>query len=482
MKSIILIALALLVAAPCFAADADLKSISEAGITVWYAPKYEAQAKQVLALARTSIAPSVDIHRQISSLTSEAPKLAADITSVLGCEELTEKTKVRLLTYKDKSEALVQIFSNIRLVESADAVAKGGIDAGVLQVRYDDVQNDFPMTLNLPVKSPDVLKRSFFPVFINADGRIRSENKIPEFAIAQLGTNKAMILAPIHEAAHHLLTDELGLYHPFARWFDEGVSGWVAKRISLKYRPELKKLAEEMFSVSAGSKKREDDLNLLAWPQAGFQLRSARDFDPILEAAQTQYSIQLISDLLGGNRGGELAKIMLEVKYKGNPDTDTICQAVKNVTHVDLKAKLQKYVPARVRMTDRKRTLALAEKLTLDKKWPDAAGKLKAVLEQTPDDVNSRLNLAWVDREYGERADSELQVFIAAALLRQKQYSFHLFAPSLEGNYVLARLAILVGNLETARKFLEPVLQADPKHEDALRALAQIRQMEGTVK
>lgn len=479
MKTFVPIVLGVLVVAwPCLAQDAELKTMSEAGITVSYPPKMESQAKKVLAVAKTSIAPSVEIHRQLITLLADADELASDITSLMGCEELKEKTRIRLLAYKDKSDALAQVFANIRLVETAEGVSKGGVDAGVLQVRYVSDADDFRMALVLPVDSPDRLKRSYFPVFVNADGSIRAEKKIADFAVGQLGTNKAILIAPVHEAAGYLITEEMKLYHPFTRWFNEGVSGWVTRRVMTKRQPELKSLLDEVFSVSAGSKKLAAEVNLPAWPQPPYQNRREPDFKPTLEAAQTQYAVELISAVLGGNRGGELAKIMIEVKYKGHPDTDAICEAVKKVTGVDIKPKLAKYVRESIRRSDPKRLVSQAEKLTLEKKWKDAAAKLRQALEANPADVNARLNLAWVEREFGERADSELQVFTAAALLRQKEYSIHLFAGSIEGNYVLGRLAILVGNLESARKFLEPVLELNPNHKDAKRALEEINKLE----
>jgi hypothetical protein len=100
----------------------------------------------------------------------------------------------------------------------------------------------------------------------------------------------------------------------------------------------------------------------------------------------------------------------------------------------------------------------------------------------TPEDVNLRLNLAWLERETNERADSGIQVFIAARVLRQQNYSLHLYASSTEGNYVLGKFAMLIGNLDAAKSLLEPILKENPDHADAKLALAQIRALESTVK
>ncbi len=256
----------------------------------------------------------------------------------------------------------------------------------------------------------------------------------------------------------------------------------MTRKVVTKYTPRFKGLVDELFNVSPGSKKRAGDVNLPAWPQPPFQNRDSSRFDAALEAAQTQYAVELVSELFGGNRGGELAKVLIDIKYKGNPDTATICESIKTATGVDAAKKLAKYIPDKVRSADPRKLISQAEKSATQKKWADAVNALRLALEAIPDEVNARLNLAWLEREAKDRADSEIQVFIAASLLRQKEYSFHLFAPSLEGNYVLGRLAILVGNLDTARQFLEPVLQADPKHQDAKRAMQEIRRMERAVK
>lgn len=460
------------------AQDAELKSVSDAGITVWYPAGMEAQANRILGAAKTSVAPGLDIHRKLLELLSDTSVIAEDITSLLGCEELKEKVRLRLLTFKDKSRALVQIFSNIRLVETAEGVSKGGVDAGVLQVRYVQDRDEFTMAMSLPVESEDVLKRSYFPVFVNADGSVRAEKRVSEFAIAQLGTNKAIIVAPIHESVNSVLTQELKLYHPFTRWFVESVGGWATRRVVTKRMPELKPLADEMFNISPGSRKRQAEVNLVAWPMPAYQIRQGKGFDPGLEAAQTQYAVDLISGILGGNRGGELAKIMLEIKYKGNPDSAAICEAIRKVTGIDAAAKLAATVPPAVQKTDPKKLIAQAEKLALEKKWAQAVKNLRDALAKTPEDINTRLNLAWLLRETGERADSERQIFTAASLIRQNDYSIHLFAPSIEGNYVLGKLAILLGNLPTARDLIEPVVKAAPNHEDARLALMRIRELE----
>lgn len=466
----------------CRGEDAALKTLSAGGVSVSYPPSMEAQANRVLQMAEKHVQPSVEIHKQMIALFADPGAIAEEIANLLGADEVQDKTRTRLLAYKQKSEALVACFSNLRLVETAAAVATGGVDAGVLQVRYFADTDEFKMGLDLNNAKPEILKRSYFPIFVNADGKIRAEDKIPDMAVDFLGTSKAMLVAPVHETVAWLVTQQLGFYHPLARWFNEGVSAWVARRVLIKLDPSLTALADQVFLPSAASKRLRDKINLPAWPQASFRGSRDSDRDPALEVAHTQYSLELVTSILGANRSGALARIIGELKYESSVDTDAICGAIQEVTGTDPKKALSQYVPedvaAGLKTGEPKKLLAQAEKLVQGKKWKEAADKLRRALQMNPADVNARLNLAWIERETGERADSEVQVFLAAGLLGQQKYSFHLIAPSVEGNYILGRLAILVGNLEYARKFLEPVLEAQPDHRDAKRALQEIRALE----
>jgi tetratricopeptide (TPR) repeat protein len=483
--TIVLAALALLwVEFP--AAGEELNRLSSNGITVSYPPKMEAQAKKVLDIAVKSIQPSIEIHKQTVSLLANPSEIAAEIADLLGADEIQEKTRVRLAAFKHKSEVLAACFSNIRLVEKAEAVASEGLDAGVVHVRYVKDADEFKMGIDLENRDPDDIKRSYYPIFVNADGTIRAENKIATMAMDFLGSSKLMLIAPIHESIGQAIAEQLNLYHPFTRWFNEGVSGWATRRIVSRIDPKLTSLTDQMFTPGPQSKRLRDKVNLLAWPQPAFQNRRDRNLDGQLEVAQTQFSVEVISNLLGGNRGKMLARIITDLKHNANADTDTICEVVKKITGSDLKKTLLTYVPKDIadgaRIGEPKRLTSQAEKLVEQRKWADATAKLRRALEMNPYDVNARLNLAWIERETGERFDSEIQVFTAARLLQTKKYSFHLFAPSVEGNYVLGKLAILLGDLESAKKLLEPVLEAKPDHVDAKRAMESVKAIESAAK
>ncbi|MCL5103813.1 MAG: hypothetical protein M1133_06820 [Armatimonadetes bacterium] len=480
---ITLILLCTLAARPwVMAAESTLKELTDGKVTVSYHAGMEAQAKHILEIAKQSIEPSLDINQRIVDLLSNVDSISKDIANLLGYEEKQAEAKARLTAYKQKSEALIQCFSHIRLIKKADAVATGGVDAGILQVRYSEDKDEFNMTVNLEEVDSSKVSRTYFPVFVNADGTVRAEKKLGEMAVDFLGSSKAMIIAPVHDTVGYIMTQGLNLYHPFSRWFNEGVSGWITRQVVTKVDPKLARLANDLFAVGGPSKALREKVNLLAWPQPSFQNRRSDDFDPAIESAQTQYSIEAISNLLGKNGLRDLPKIMREVDFNPNADTDTICVAIKKVTGKDFKTTLMGYVPQAIRdgiqSGEPKKLVARAEGLVQEKKWADAVSKLKLALRMTPDDANMRLNLAWLEREVGDRLDSEIQVFLAARLLKQGNHSFHLLGESLEGNYVLGRFAIMMGNLEYAKKFLQPVLEAKPDHADAKRAMEEIAKLE----
>lgn len=487
-RVVLLIAAVVTLAALGSAAQADtgLKTITESGITVWYAPNMEVQAKRVMQMAKSSLGPSIESHRKTVNLLAKTDAMAKDIATLLGADERQDEVRAKLKSYRDKSQALVQCFSSIRLVKKADAAGANGVDAGFMRVAYNDDTDEFNITMASDLSDPDTLKRTYFPVLVNADGTIRSESKLMDMAVSFLGSGDPMIIAPVHQTVGFMISEQLQFYHPIARWFNEGVSGWVTRYIVNKYDPKLSNIASMLFNVDARSKEYRDKINLLAWPQPAFQNKNKDFFDAKLEVAQTQYAVEMISDFLGKNGAQVLPKIMSEAKYGANPDTNAICEKVTKVTGRDFKDVISTYVPSDIKAGidagENKKLVAEAKKLALEKSWAPAIEKLRRALQIDPEDSNARVNLAWIERETGERLDSEIQTFLAASLFKKQAYQFHLFAPSAEGNYVAARLAILLGDLDSAKQFLEPVLQANPDHQDAKRAMEEISKVEGATK
>ena len=466
---------------------ADLKKITDAGITVSYPDGMEAQAKKVMAMAQSTVKPSLEVHRQAISLLSNVDAMATDITQALGAEEKHDVTRSRLQVFKDKSEAMVSAFSDIRLVRKSDAVATDGIDAGLMQVRYAKDKDEFNMIFDEKDTNPDKIRRSFFPVLVNPDGTLRSENKLEQMALDFLGSGDPMAIAPVQDTISYLIAVPLKIYNPLGRWFNEGVSGYLTRQMVAKHgSKQMNAIAANLFTVSPSAQELKNKVNIMSWPQSPYLNRNPESFDAKLEAARVQYSIEAISGLLAKSEPQALAKIIGALKYTGDPDNDSIFEAIQKATNTDFKPVFMSYVPKKVQdgiaSGEPEKLIEKARGLATAKKWPESAAALQQVLEMTPTDVNARLNLAWVDREMGNNLDAELQIFLTAGVLKQQKHSFHLFDATIEGNYVAGRLAILMGNLEAAQLFLEPVLQANPDHTDAKRAMEEIRRIEDAAK
>lgn len=466
--------------AACLAAD--MKQLSSGGIIVSYPPGMDAQAKKVMAIWQSQVKPSIDVQRQTSTVLTNLDGISKDIAQMLGADEKQVLIKTRLESFKSKAQVMVAAFSTVKLVSKGSAVATQGVDASLVQLRYIKEKDEFTLVVDLQEVNPDKLKKSFFPVIVNADGSIRSETKLSAMALDFLGSGDALCLAPVHDTVGYMMGEQLKIYHPLARWFNEGVSGYITRQIISKYSPKLNSLAKSLLSVSDAAREIRPKINLLAWPQLAYQNREKAVFDPVYEVAATQYSIEVISNLLAKANPKVLPKIVSSVSLLGNPDTDAICAAIKKATDTDLKQTLMTYVPQDVAggitSGEAPKLIAKAEALVDQKKWQESAAALRQALDMTPADVNARINLAWIEREFGQRHDSEVQIFLTAALLKQQKYSFHLWKFTVEGNYVAGRLAIMMGDLKTAKQCLETVLHYKRDHADAKRAMDDISKLE----
>ncbi len=464
--------------------NADTKQITESGITVYYPSNMETQAKQLMKIAKENILPGLEVHKQIIVLLSNIEKISSDIVGLLGVKEKQVVITERLLSYKRKSEALEKSFTNLKLISRADAIAKEGVDAGVLQMRYIKAEDEFDLKLDLDKVDQDRLRRSYFPVFYDKNGSIRNVNTLGSSISGILGSNKMMAVAVIHDTVGYAIADELKLYHPFARWFNEGVAGWVTKKVIASNYPKLNPIVDMIIELNPKSKELRDKINLQAWPQAPFQNRRSSNFDPQLEAASVQYSVELITKLLGTNPDNLLGRIISEIRYL-NPDTDTIIAAISKVTKKDFKPVFLAYVPdwaqGESSLIESQQLLKQAEELAMQKNWKESVNKLTRALQITPLDMNARLNLAWIEREAGDRADSEFQVFLAARLAPTGKQNIHLYGKGAERDYVMGRMAILLGDLSFARAFMMSALEQNPGHSDAKRAIEEIKAIESSI-
>lgn len=447
------------------------KVLTEGDINITYPASLASQAKIVMQTIKPDLTQALGIKRQFISIVSDTDTLSKEISNLLGAQEKQIAMKKRLDDHKINAEALIYCFSNIHLIKTSDAIATSGVDAGIVQIRYNKTAKDFNMTINTAQVDQSTLKRSFMPVFVNNDGKIRAQDKLKVMVAQLVGTSKALAIAPIHDTVNYTLAQELHVYYPFIRWFDEGVSAWVTKRVVLERNPQMKTLLDDMYAVSDSSKKLRNKVNLLSWPQSAFQIKEVPFFNVAMEAANTQYSLELISNTLLSNGDKLLPKIMLQIKNDSQTDNDRISEVISNVTSKPFKPELMKYVPADVKKGMQSdgynKYMAEAEKFAKDKKWNQTAGSISNALEIQPENINARLNLARAYREIGNRSAGEMQIFLVYNLLKPGSNAGSMFEPGIESNYVVAKLALMLGKIDEAKYFLQAILEANPNHEDA---------------
>jgi len=462
-------------------ADDELQSIKEGDFTVQYAPGLDSQARKTLDLLVKSVAPSIEIQKKSIGLLSDPAAISREMAGLLGAEEKADEAEARLRYYKRRAEGLVKCFTNARVIKVSEAIAKGGVDAGVIQIRYDKDAGEFRMVMD-PDPDEGAARRSYFPVLVNDDGSIRGEEKMESFPIDYLGSSNVLPAVPIHETTGYLIAEELKLYHPLARWFNDGVSAWVARRLISRADPTLEPVIRELFEASEKSRALRDKVSFLSWTQAAFQNRKEPYFDPALETAHSQYAIELVTEMLGARGESLLPRIMAGLNYNPDADTNVILAEISKVTGKDAKAIFMNYVAADVRKgiesREAENLVKDAEKAASEKNWKEAADKLRRALAMNPEDYNARYNLAWIEKENGERLETEMQAFLVSRLLRERDYSFHAYAQSVWANYVQGRLRMLLGDVHGARALLVPVLQANPDDPDAQRAVYELSRLE----
>ncbi len=256
----------------------------------------------------------------------------------------------------------------------------------------------------------------------------------------------------------------------------------MTRRVITKIEPKYTGLVNELIGTASKYKHLQDKVNLISWPQGAFQISDKGRLVPELEAAKALFAVELISNILGKNGDSLLPKIMSLINYNPDADTDTICQAVQKITKKDCKAMLMAYVPNSLKSLDSSKLIAQAEEFARQKKWKEAADKLRTALEIDPLNVNARINLAWLEREIDDNLSSEMNIFISARLLKQGLHNYKSFVPAVENYYVLGRLSILFGDIEGAKKYLDTVIELKPDHKDAKKALDQIKAMQNTLK
>ena len=471
-------------------------------ITISYPPGLEAQAQEAAKLAAEVIAPRREKLRNFKQKINDSDGIAAQICKLIGCPEHVENAR-ETLNRMDAGIDICAMLADIRLYTESELKASGGIKEGPVRLTYDPKEDAFSFEFGMSVNinnqpdggNKDAAPKTFFPLIIKNDGTFRTKDKhsIAQDTMSFCDVMEGSSMTSIHEAAEVVLADKLKLYHPFSRWFNDGVANWVMLKIGTEVAPDMENHLRYIAFPGEQEKPLKAKVNLLTWPQLKYLNRAA--FTPIpddIKAANYCFATEAVDRLLQDQPPDTLAKIIGKLKDKPMADTDVICVVIKDVTGKDFKAILLEYTPEHVRtgLKEGASKALLAEaKAKMDKgNYAEAVKLLTRLLEMTPFQVEARLDLAQAMRISGApKAESEFQIILAAALTISSGININLSFTNAEGAYVSARLLQLIGQLfdqrspeqeSMARKIYEKILEASPDHADALAALAELDKIE----
>lgn len=462
---------------PCAAAG-ETKTLKAGEITVTYPSGMEDKAKEVAEFATKNILPIRDQFLKTRKALSDTDKVANRIVEWLGCPEEQKEAKKILASFPEIMDAVESLYTDIRLYRESEVKASGGMKEGAMSLSYDPSDGSFHSNWLATSDQSKEARKAFLPVAVGEDGRYNGK-PVDELARGLDGTAFGMMPA-IHEAAEAVLLLGLKFYHPYARWFNDGVSNWVMMQVAREFTPDLYGQCETSAMPGDEAKSLRPKINLLAWPQVDYSARNPSQEEIRLNGACYQYATEAIDRMLRDLPPDTLAKIIRKLKGQYCPNTDAICAAIKVVTDRDARAILLEYVPDRIR-SDRAQNVNFAlceqaKRLVGQADYAGMARLLSTSIEIEPSDPDAHFNLAWAMRKARmPKEESERQAKIAAGLLSGKTpHDFAYFEVDDECMYILGRVLMHAGNDKKAREILEQVIEHASDPADAKAALEEL--------
>jgi tetratricopeptide (TPR) repeat protein len=286
------------------------------------------------------------------------------------------------------------------------------------------------------------------------------------------------LFTPIHEVTEGVISGELGLYHPFTRWFNEGVANWVMIKLAGEFAPQYDKELRSKLLPRPNDPLRKK-INLISWVQCAYQKQSPSEEESNISANSYDYATEAISRMLGNQPPDALAKILQKLKGKNNPYTDMILAAVNEVTKSDAWSILRDYVPDSVlplfRQGSMEELSGQAVKLAEQGKYNEVLTIFKRLLEAFPYDTNARLDYVWALRKTKQpKEESGRQIRIAGECLQSGNINFCLIKEDADTYYILGRLLETNKTKDESKDEYTKALELDPNHADAKAALEAI--------
>lgn len=278
----------------------------------------------------------------------------------------------------------------------------------------------------------------------------------------------------IHECAEATLIGAgNGFYHPYTRWFNDGVAQWINRRIIRESWPDEPNLYDKYWPNPA-QMNFNSQINLLSWLQLTFEKDLGKQAS---SPVYYYYAEKLISNLFDDQPDDALPRVIAIAGKKKNPNTDDLCNVIRSVTNKDPKSALLKYVPDEIRLDlSENRPKLLTEQARCKASSRNYAGvidDLKKILEITPDDASATFNLTWALRKL-HRPESEPYLLIASRLTTEMK-DIKPYSDDIDAAYLKGRLCQRWGNFKEARMIFNGLLKSDKHYIDASNALKELK-------
>jgi len=481
----VLFLLALAVPGLCTPMPVLTQTLKVGETTIHYPAGMEAQAQE-LAKAAEAVMPEVRVQiRKVSQYLGDTRGLARRIAGMLG-QPKAEASLRKVLqdfnpAYMDKVMAGIQ--NDWRIYRLADLRTGGPFTEGLMTAFYDPASGLVNMQMHLKATKGkmDAPPAAFHFFVINDDGTFKyDQKKYPSLADATRSMPQglsAMRVYTVHEAVEKYLGGDRKIFHPYTRWFTEGVANWVAYRLGAEAIPSLSAdLTESAFP--GPDEQLRAQINLPAWLQYSY----AGEINTDLDRAHYRFATEMIRRCLEGQPDDAPGKIINTLGKSPNPDTAAICRAIQSVTGVDAPALMQDYVPEQVKEDIRNNRVAgylVMARLSMAR--PGAPQQivdmLTRYLQADPNNPVAHLRLAWALRKLGghrEEAEQHIKLTCVLGLSEDDLFQFS-DSNDVEVAYIVARIHQLCGDTKTARSMLTDLLQRYPQHADARAALEEMK-------
>jgi tetratricopeptide (TPR) repeat protein len=465
------------------ARSTSAEELKKGDVTVTYPAGLEDKARELADFATKNLLPIRDQFRKMRKALSDTDKVSKRIVEWLGCPEEQKEAEKMLVLNLRVLDSVETLFTDIRLYRESDLKTGSGLSEGPAKLSYDQSSDCFHFQMNIWMweSRAEETHNAFLPVVLSDDGTFHCAEPLTKTADNLLALCYSVLAIVPHEVAESMLIDRLKFYHPYARWFNDGVANWVNLRIVEEFAHDRYRTIEEHTMPDKEDKSLRSKINLLTWLQIVFMPgKSFADQTETNDPTNYPYATEAIDRMFRDLPSDSLGKVILKLKGKHCPDTDTICAAINEVTSRDAKAILLEYVPSHVRTGLAQHVdVALydqSRRLVGEMDYAGIVRLLSKSVEIQPNNMNAHFNLAWAMRKAGEPKDrSEQHLKIVWGLAASKgRYNLNPFEQDEEAMYLLGRMLQHSKLSDKARETFNKVLESCPDHVDTKTALAEL--------